>query len=237
MAEERQSTDTERDELPEPTEAEQLAEAPEPPEEEEAPPLDPEAEARRVAAMSFIRRLGDPILKSSATPIDRFDDSLRKQVSRMAGIMGDAFGVGLAAPAARALAATARLPRGARRPPGGPRQPGARVGERRPGDPRRGLPVHPGHHRGRGAPGVRTRARPRRGGGDPHGRGLRPRGPRDPARAGPPERRPHPGPHHARRAQASAARAARRGAGARSASRRLRSLSAPGGAALRMPAG
>ena len=65
---------------------------------EEAPPLDPEAEARRVAAMSFIRRLGDPVLKSSATPVDRFDDSLRKQVARMAGIMGDAFGVGLAAP-------------------------------------------------------------------------------------------------------------------------------------------
>src|SRR5687767_1499470 len=65
---------------------------------EEAPPLDPEAEARRVAAMSFIRRLGDPVLKSSATPVDRFDDSLRRQVSRMAGIMGDAFGVGLAAP-------------------------------------------------------------------------------------------------------------------------------------------
>ena len=97
MAEERQSTDTERDELAEPAEAEQLAEAPEP-SEEDAPPLDPEAEARRVAAMSFIRRLGDPILKSSATPVDRFDDSLRKQVSRMAGIMGDAFGVGLAAP-------------------------------------------------------------------------------------------------------------------------------------------
>jgi peptide deformylase len=65
---------------------------------EDAPPLDPEAEARRVAAMSFIRRLGDPVLKSSATPVDRFDDSLRKQVSRMAGIMGDAYGVGLAAP-------------------------------------------------------------------------------------------------------------------------------------------
>src|SRR5215211_3017273 len=65
---------------------------------EDAPALDPEAEARRVAAMSFIRRLGDPVLKSSATPVDRFDDSLRKQVSRMAGIMGDAFGVGLAAP-------------------------------------------------------------------------------------------------------------------------------------------
>lgn len=67
-------------------------------EDEDAPALDPEAEARRIAAMSFIRRLGDPVLKSSATPVDRFDDSLRKQVSRMAGIMGDAFGVGLAAP-------------------------------------------------------------------------------------------------------------------------------------------
>ena len=48
--------------------------------------------------MSFVRRLGDPILKSKATPVDRFDDSLRRQVQRMAGIMGDAFGVGLAAP-------------------------------------------------------------------------------------------------------------------------------------------
>jgi peptide deformylase len=67
-------------------------------EEAEEPQLDPEAEARRVAAMSFIRRLGDPILKSRATPVDRFDDALRGQVSRMAGIMSDAIGVGLAAP-------------------------------------------------------------------------------------------------------------------------------------------
>jgi peptide deformylase len=37
-------------------------------------------------------------LKSSATPVDRFDDSLRRQVSRMAGLMNDALGVGLAAP-------------------------------------------------------------------------------------------------------------------------------------------
>ena len=66
--------------------------------EEEHPPLDPEQEARRVAAMSFIRRLGDPVLKSSATPVDRFDDALRSQVARMAGIMNDAYGVGLAAP-------------------------------------------------------------------------------------------------------------------------------------------
>ena len=67
-------------------------------EHEEEPRLDPELEARRRAAMSFIRRLGDPVLKSRATPVDRFDDSLRMQVARMGGIMGDAFGVGLAAP-------------------------------------------------------------------------------------------------------------------------------------------
>ena len=48
--------------------------------------------------MSFIRRLGDPVLKSKATPVDRFDEALRGQVSRMAGLMSDALGVGLAAP-------------------------------------------------------------------------------------------------------------------------------------------
>ena len=62
------------------------------------PPVDPEVEARRMAATSFIRRLGDPVLKSRATPVDRFDDALRSQVSRMAGIMNDAIGIGLAAP-------------------------------------------------------------------------------------------------------------------------------------------
>ena len=65
---------------------------------EEVPQLDPEAAARRTAAMSFIRKWGDPVLKSRATPVDRFDDTLRQQVQRMAGIMRDATGVGLAAP-------------------------------------------------------------------------------------------------------------------------------------------
>src|SRR3954467_3710268 len=67
-------------------------------EEEERQPLDPEVEARRAAAMSFIKRFGEPVLKSRATPVDRFDDSLRSQVNRMAGIMDDSLGVGLAAP-------------------------------------------------------------------------------------------------------------------------------------------
>jgi peptide deformylase len=66
--------------------------------EEEETPLDPEQAARRAAAMSFIKRLGDPVLKSRATPVDRFDDSLKSQVARMAGLMRDAMGMGLAAP-------------------------------------------------------------------------------------------------------------------------------------------
>lgn len=68
------------------------------PEHEDERRLDPEVEARRRAAMSFIRRYGDPILKSSATPVDRFDDALRRQVARMGALMNDALGVGLAAP-------------------------------------------------------------------------------------------------------------------------------------------
>ena len=60
--------------------------------------LDPETLARRAAAMTFIRQFGDPVLKSRATEVDRFDDALRSQVSRMAGLMDDALGVGLAAP-------------------------------------------------------------------------------------------------------------------------------------------
>ena len=65
---------------------------------EREPALDPELEARRNAALSFIRRLGDPVLRSRATEVDRFDDSLKGQVVRMAGLMHDAFGLGLAAP-------------------------------------------------------------------------------------------------------------------------------------------
>src|SRR3954463_5200091 len=66
--------------------------------EEEHEQLDPELAARRAAAMAFIRRYGDPVLKSRATAVDRFDDALRDQVARMSAIMRDALGVGLAAP-------------------------------------------------------------------------------------------------------------------------------------------
>ncbi len=66
--------------------------------EEQETQLDPETLARRAAAMSFIRQFGDPVLKSRAIEVDQFDEGLRRQVSRMAGLMDDALGVGLAAP-------------------------------------------------------------------------------------------------------------------------------------------
>jgi peptide deformylase len=68
------------------------------PDETEEERHDPEVAARRAAAMAFIRRYGDPVLKSRATPVDRFDDALHDQVARMGSIMDDALGVGLAAP-------------------------------------------------------------------------------------------------------------------------------------------
>jgi peptide deformylase len=62
------------------------------------PPLDPEVRARRQAAMRNVRLLGDPILKTKARPVERFDDELREEVARMAALMHDAIGIGLAAP-------------------------------------------------------------------------------------------------------------------------------------------
>ena len=61
-------------------------------------PVDPAVEARRMAELSLLRRYGDPVLRSRATEVDRFDDTLAGQVRRMAAIMNDALGVGLAAP-------------------------------------------------------------------------------------------------------------------------------------------
>jgi peptide deformylase len=60
--------------------------------------LDPQVAARRAAALSHIRRFGDPVLKSRAARVDRFDDALHDQVDQMAALMHDALGIGLAAP-------------------------------------------------------------------------------------------------------------------------------------------
>jgi peptide deformylase len=59
--------------------------------------LDPEAAARRAAALAHVRQFGDPVLKARAVPVERFDDTLRAEVARMAAIMRDALGIGLAA--------------------------------------------------------------------------------------------------------------------------------------------
>src|SRR3979411_371499 len=72
---------------------EELADEVEP----ERPGLDPETAARRASALAQVRQFGDPVLKAKAVPVERFDDQLRAEVARMAGIMGDAIGVGLAA--------------------------------------------------------------------------------------------------------------------------------------------
>jgi peptide deformylase len=61
------------------------------------PELDPETAARRDAALAQIRSFGDPVLRTKARKIERFDDALREEVERMSRLMDDALGVGLAA--------------------------------------------------------------------------------------------------------------------------------------------
>jgi peptide deformylase len=59
--------------------------------------LDPETAARGHAALAHIRQFGDPVLRTKARPIERFDDALREEIERMGDLMDDAIGVGLAA--------------------------------------------------------------------------------------------------------------------------------------------
>jgi peptide deformylase len=59
--------------------------------------LDPETRARRDAALRHVRKLGDPVLRATALPVERFDASLREEIERMGELMSAALGVGLAA--------------------------------------------------------------------------------------------------------------------------------------------
>jgi peptide deformylase len=59
--------------------------------------LDPETRARREAALKHVRKYGDPVLRSRALEIDRFDEALVEEVRRMGRLMHDAYGIGLAA--------------------------------------------------------------------------------------------------------------------------------------------
>jgi peptide deformylase len=70
---------------------------PEEDEERGEPELDPEAAARRTAALARVRKWGDPVLRTRSRPVESFDEALRSELERMGALMGDALGVGLAA--------------------------------------------------------------------------------------------------------------------------------------------
>ncbi len=62
------------------------------------PALDPEVAARRDAALAHVRKFGDPVLRTRARPVGQVDAALRSEIDRMGELMGEALGVGLAAP-------------------------------------------------------------------------------------------------------------------------------------------
>ncbi|HWM09232.1 MAG TPA: peptide deformylase [Solirubrobacteraceae bacterium] len=59
--------------------------------------LDPATRARREMALRHVRKYGDPALRTRARPVEVFDDALVDEVRRMADLMDDALGIGLAA--------------------------------------------------------------------------------------------------------------------------------------------
>lgn len=59
--------------------------------------MDDELIRRHEEAMARIVRFGDPVLRSRASEIDRFDAELQAEAAGMVSLMRDAFGVGLAA--------------------------------------------------------------------------------------------------------------------------------------------
>lgn len=61
------------------------------------PELDPQTAERRAAALARVRKFGDPVLRTRARAVDRFDAALAEEVQLMGEIMNDALGVGLAA--------------------------------------------------------------------------------------------------------------------------------------------
>ncbi len=63
----------------------------------EEPELDPILAARRSEALAHVRKFGDPVLRTRARSVERFDGALRDEVRRMGELMNDALGVGLAA--------------------------------------------------------------------------------------------------------------------------------------------
>jgi peptide deformylase len=65
--------------------------------------LELETLERREAALAYVVKFGDPVLKSKASPVANFGPELRAEVERMFEIMRDGLGVGLAATQVGAL--------------------------------------------------------------------------------------------------------------------------------------
>jgi peptide deformylase len=80
-----------------PAGAEQTFEVEPDEEEQQELELDPELAQRRAAALARVRKFGDPVLRTRARAVERFDEALRSEVEGMGALMGDALGVGLAA--------------------------------------------------------------------------------------------------------------------------------------------
>jgi peptide deformylase len=66
-------------------------------EEQEEARRDPQIEARRRVALAQIRQYPDAVLRMRANEVERFDDDLARLADKMAHLMRDAHGVGLAA--------------------------------------------------------------------------------------------------------------------------------------------
>lgn len=64
---------------------------------EEERPLDAQEQARRRIALAQIRQYPDAVLRMRAREVERFDDDLARLADKMAHLMHDARGVGLAA--------------------------------------------------------------------------------------------------------------------------------------------
>jgi peptide deformylase len=67
-------------------------------EEREERKLDPEREARRRVALAQVRQYPDPVLRMRARDVESFDPALAELAARMAALMHEARGIGLAAP-------------------------------------------------------------------------------------------------------------------------------------------
>ncbi len=70
---------------------------PEGPDDDRVEGLDEETLERRREALAVVRKFGDPVLRSPASPVEDYGPGLAAEVERMVAIMHDALGVGLAA--------------------------------------------------------------------------------------------------------------------------------------------